>query len=308
MASSVIEIRGLIKFYGKQPVLRGLDLDVQAGHTHALLGRNGAGKSTTLNILMGLLERDAGSVSVLQMDPALLPLDVRRAVGFLAEDQQMFDWMSVENMLRFMQPFYPTWDMTLAMEYVRQFELPLPQTIGRLSKGQQVRLGLILALAHRPQLVILDDPALGLDPIVRREFNRDLITHLQGQGAAVLYSSHLLSEVEPIADMISILKDGVICRQDSPERLRADVKQLVLSEVAFANHRDLLHVLDAQRFEGEYAVTVTKFADTCERLNAIGERFHVNELTLDDIFAAYVAGRVDGPRGSAPALAPSVSI
>lgn len=300
MANSVIEIRGLTKSYGKQPVLRGLDLDVRAGHTHALLGRNGAGKSTTLNILIGLLQRDAGSVSVLQMDPATMPLDVRRAVGFLAEDQQMFDWMSVSEILRFIQPFYPTWDMQLALNYVRQFELPMPQSIGRLSKGQQIRLGLILALAHRPQLVILDDPALGLDPIVRREFNRDLITHLQGQGAAVLYSSHLLSEVEPIADMISILKDGMICRQDSPERLRSDIKQLVLSGETLANHRDFFHVLDTQRYEGEYAVTVTGFAAACERLNGSGERFYVNELTLDDIFAAYVAGRVDAPRDSLP--------
>ncbi|MCA9169990.1 MAG: ABC transporter ATP-binding protein, partial [Planctomycetales bacterium] len=297
-----LEINGLRKSFGTNAVLRGLDLQVQAGHTHALLGRNGAGKSTTLHILMGLIQRDAGNVSVLGMDPNVVPLEIRRSVGFLAEDQQMFGWMTIDEMLSFMQPFYPTWDMALAHDFVRQFDLQPTQRIGTLSKGQNVRLGLVLALAHRPTLVILDDPALGLDPIVRREFNRDLITHLQGQGAAVLYSSHLLYEVEPIADIVSILKDGVICRQDTPEHLRDDVKQIVLTAEAFAQHRESLRVLDSQRFGQEFAVTVTHFAEACERLNADGTKFQVNELRLDDIFAAYVAGKIDLPSDTAPSL------
>src|SRR5215203_4460736 len=122
-------------------------------------------------------------------------------------------------------PFYPTWDHELAAKYLRDFELPLRTRIKHLSKGQNVRLGLVLALAHRPELVILVDPALGLDPIMRKQFNRDLITHLQGEGRTVFYSSHLLYEVEPVADEVAILDQGRILRQAETETLRRDVKQ-----------------------------------------------------------------------------------
>src|SRR5204863_8877458 len=177
----------------------------------------------------GLLKRDDGAIRVLGIDPQVQPLELRRRVGYLAEDQTMYGWMRVEEIVRFVAPFYPTWDHDLALKYLRDFELPLRTRIKHLSKGQNVRLGLALALAHRPELVILDDPALGLDPIMRKQFNRDLITHLQGEGCTVFYSSHLLYEVEPIADTVAILHDGVIIKQSATELLRHDVKQIVLS-------------------------------------------------------------------------------
>src|SRR5438045_5474174 len=136
-----------------------------------------------------------------------------------------------------MAPFYRHWDRALVERYVRQFELPTTTQIKHLSKGHNVRLGLILALAHRPELVILDDPALGLDPIMRKQFNRDLITHLQGEGRTVFYSSHLLYEVEPVADEVAILDHGRIIRQAETDVLRRDVKQIVLSRVTFADVR-----------------------------------------------------------------------
>ena len=139
-----------------------------------------------------MLKRDDGAIRVLGLDPQRDPLELRRRIGYLAEDQTMYGWMRVEEIVRFVAPFYPTWDHELALKYLRDFELPLRTRIKHLSKGQNVRLGLVLALAHRPELVILDDPALGLDPIMRKQFNRDLITHLQGEGRTVFYSSHLL--------------------------------------------------------------------------------------------------------------------
>ncbi len=174
------------------------------------------------------------------------PLELRRRVGYLAEDQTMYGWMTVDEILRFVAPFYPTWDHDLALRYVRDFELPIGTKIKHLSKGQNVRLGLVLALAHRPELVILDDPALGLDPIMRKQFNRDLITHLQGEGRTVFYSSHLLYEVEPVADEVAILDQGRIVRQADTETLRRDVKQLILGREAFVANRKHLSVLDAR--------------------------------------------------------------
>src|SRR5438045_6808927 len=169
-----------------------------------------------------------------------------------------------------MAPFYRHWDRALVERYVRQFELPTTTQIKHLSKGHNVRLGLILALAHRPELVILDDPALGLDPIMRKEFNRDLIAHLQGEGTTVLYSSHLLYEVEPIADCVAILHEGVIIKQAATESLRHDVKQIVLSAEDYAEHSAALAPLDVQQQRGEVAVPVENVTAKNERIDHEG--------------------------------------
>ncbi|MGI9428463.1 MAG: ABC transporter ATP-binding protein, partial [Bythopirellula sp.] len=163
-----IDIQAVHKSFRHNHVLHGTTLHVQPGTTFAFLGRNGAGKTTTIQMLLGLLPRDEGSIRVLGLDPEKQPLDVRAKVGYLAEDQTMYGWMKCGDILRFMAPFYPTWDHDLALKYANDFEVPLQTKIKHLSKGQNVRLGLVLALAHRPELVILDDPALGLDPIMRK--------------------------------------------------------------------------------------------------------------------------------------------
>jgi ABC-2 type transport system ATP-binding protein len=190
---------------------------------------------------------------------------------------------------------------------VREFELPPAQKIKTLSKGQNVRLGLVLALAHRPELVILDDPALGLDPVMRKQFNRDLITHLQGEGRTVFYSSHLLYEVEPVADEVAILDAGRIVRQTDTETLRRDVRQFVLDRTALAAVRDDMAVLDVQTSGDDVAITVENATAISALLEREGLRHRVLELNLDEIFAAYVAGqtRIDSsPSEPSPELVP----
>jgi ABC-2 type transport system ATP-binding protein len=300
MSEAVIRLDSVRKSFGKNAVLRGVNLAIERGKTFALLGRNGAGKTTLIRLLLGLTSRDGGAIAVLGRDPAHEALAVRASVGFLAEDQQMFGWMTPTELLAFTAPFYPKWDRQLAERFMRDFDLPAKTRIKRLSKGQNVRLGLVLAMAHRPEVVILDDPALGLDPIMRKDFNRDLITHLQGEGATVLYSSHLLYEVEPIADAVAILKDGVIVKHAATEALRHDVKQLVLSADDFQAHGSGLKRLDVQRQRGEVAATIEDAASAMERLTGAGVQFRMVDLNLDDIFAAYVVGRPEAPRAAEP--------
>jgi ABC-2 type transport system ATP-binding protein len=307
MSEPVIQLHNVSKSFGRTQVLRGLNLSIEPGQIFALLGRNGAGKTTAIRLLLGLIPRDGGAISVLGHDPWHEPLAVRAAVGFLAEDQHMFGWMTVTELLGFMAPFFPHWDRDLAARYRRQFDLPADQRIKTLSKGQNVRLGLILALSHRPELVILDDPALGLDPIMRKEFNRDLITHLQGEGTTLLYSSHLLYEVEPIADAVAILKDGAIVKQAATEVLRHEVKQLVLSAEDYAEHRGWLTRLDVRRQRAEVAVTVENAPAAVERLRAAGAIVRVIDLNLDDIFAAYVIGNPDDAGETSPASPLAIS-
>ena len=290
MSGWAIEMRGVHKSFRNNHVLQGMTLEVAEGRTFAFLGRNAAGKTTTIRLLLGLLSRDGGKVRVLGLDPATDALDIRGRVGYLAEDQQMYRWMRVDEILRFVAPFYPTWDHGLALKFVEEFDLPLNQKIKNLSKGQNVRLGLVLALAHRPELVILDDPAIGLDPVMRKQFNRDLITHLQGQGTTVFYSSHLLYEVEPVADDVAILNGGRIVRQCGTEELRADVKQFVVSREAFRALGGTWRVLDQRPDGNELAVTVEQASQVERVLQHEGTPHKVVGLNLDEIFEAYTAG------------------
>jgi len=307
MSQPAIEMQGVYKSFRRTQVLSGLSLKVDRGKTFAFLGRNAAGKTTAIRMLLGLLNRDGGQIRVLGYDPAEQPLEVRARVGYLAEDQQMYGWMRVEEIIRFVAPFYKSWDHDLALKYIREFELPLQTKIKHLSKGQNVRLGLILALAHRPEVVILDDPILGLDPVMRKQFNRDLITHLQGEGRTVFYSSHLLYEVEPVADEVAILHEGRLVRQADTETLRRDVKQFILDRTALSTVRDDLALLDLQAAGEDVAATVENASAVSALLQREGLPHRVVDLNLDEIFTAYVAGTHDGNQHASepePELAP----
>lgn len=283
--SDPITIRGLRKAFGRNAVLQGVDLNVSAGQTFAFLGRNGAGKTTTIRTLLGLLSPDSGEVRVMGFDPRRDPLAIRSRVGYLAEDQSMFPWMRVEQLLSFMKPFYPTWNEARARDLCNQFELPLRTKVKHFSKGQSVKLGLLLALAHEPQLVILDDPTLGLDPIMRKEFLRDVVSHLQGYSITVFFSSHLLYEIEPVADAVAILDHGRIVRADRTETLRDSVKRIILPADAGL---DLPGILDVQRDAHHTAITVENI-DAARDL--IPDGAQTIDLNLDEIFEAYVIGR-----------------
>ncbi|HWB12389.1 MAG TPA: ABC transporter ATP-binding protein [Pirellulales bacterium] len=302
MTQPAIVLNSVVKRFGKREVLCDVSLEVMPGQTFAFLGRNGAGKTTTIRMLLGLLAPDDGLVRVLGLNPAKREIEVRRRVGYLAEDQTMFGWMTVEELIRFVGPFYPTWDHALASRYARQFDLPLRTRVKRLSKGENVRLGLLLALAHRPELVILDDPALGLDPIMRKEFNRDLITHLQGEGRTVFYSSHLLYEVEPVADAVAILDRGVIVKQATTEQLRSDVKRIILAPGSLDQHRSCFSLLDVEHRGGETAVVVDNAPSALAALEAAGEPHRTFDLNLDEIFEACVTGGTG--EGSEPSPVP----
>jgi ABC-2 type transport system ATP-binding protein len=237
-----------------------------------------------------LLGPDGGRICVEGIDPARQGLAVRERVGYLAEDQRSFGWMTAEETIRFTRAFYPGWDDVLAAKLARDFDLPLKTRVSHLSKGQNVRLGLLLAMAHRPPLVILDDPTLGLDPIMRKEFMRDVIDHFQGNGTTVFFSSHLLYEIEPVADEVAILDGGRIVRQAPTEQLRAEVRQFVVSAEDFDRLGAWPGALDVKP-SGRRVAIITERADEARaRLAEAGGVAEEIALNLDEIFEAYVIG------------------
>ena len=303
MSEPVIKIYLVNKKFGKNVVLENVSLEIPRGQTLALLGRNGAGKTTLIRMLLGLLKPDGGSMEVDGCDPTRDAIELRRRVGYLAEDQTMYGWMTPIEICHFLTPFYPAWNQELADDYLERFHIPRHQRIEQLSKGQNVKLGLTLALAHEPDVVILDDPALGLDTIARKEFNRDLIEHLQAAGRTVLFSSHLLDEVEAVADAVAILDGGRIIRHAATETLRSEVKRFVLSSIAIGEVSTPAGLLDIQRLENQFVVTVDGAADFVEHLTDQGIEYEVIDLSLDEIFESFVIGRTHGwPQAGAPVV------
>ena len=291
-SENAISIRDLGFSYGRKPVLDHINLEVPQASVFGFLGRNGAGKTTTIQLLLGLLKARSGHCLVGGHDPQTDPTTVRQTVGYMAEDQTMYGWMSVAQIMRWSSSFYPTWDEEFAEELIGRFDLPVKARVKTLSKGQNTRLALLLALAHKPATVILDDPTLGLDPIARKAFLRLVITLLQAEGVTVFFSSHLLYEIEPVADTIAILDRGRIVKAGNTDQLRETTRRFVVTPRAASDLGKLNRVLDVTRRDGQFLVTAEAVDDrTRTTIKHMADR-EVQEcaLNLDEIFEAYVIG------------------
>jgi ABC-2 type transport system ATP-binding protein len=292
MTDSAIKINDLQFSYGRTNVLKGVNLDVPKGSIFGFLGRNGAGKTTTIKTLLGLQKPHAGTCTISGMDSIKDSLEVRKRIGFMAEDQQMYGWMRVEQIIKWVAGFYPSWDYKFTDELIDVLRLSKKTKVKALSKGQNSSLALLLALGHRPDLVILDDPTLGLDPIARKDFLRHVIELLQSNGVTVFFSSHLLYEIEPVADHIAILDDGVIRKTGKTEEIRESVRSFMLTPKADADLSKIAGVLDIRHSGTSVCVTVEDCDDTKRsQINDISQNDPTESaLNLDEIFEAYVIG------------------
>jgi len=192
----------------KAPVLTGLDLRVAQGQVVGLLGSNGAGKTTLMHIALGMLRPQRGATRVFGIDPLVDPVQVKQRVGFLSEQQLLPPGMRVRAVLDFHRQLFPTWDKALEHDLLERFPLDLRTRVAHLSKGQARQLGLLCAVAHRPELLLLDEPAGGLDPAARRQFLEASIQLLNESGSTIVFSSHHMTDVERMADRIVLLDGG----------------------------------------------------------------------------------------------------
>jgi ABC-2 type transport system ATP-binding protein len=202
--SAVIEARGLGKRYGRKWALTDCSLEIPAGHVVGLVGPNGAGKSTLLNLSVGLLAPTAGAIEVLGGKPASSPEELGR-VGFVAQDTPTYSGLSVADHLRLGAHLNPTWDEAAAESRIDRLGLDPGQKAGKLSGGQRAQLALTLAVAKRPELLILDEPVASLDPLARREFLQILMETVADQGVSVVLSSHLVADLERVCDYLIVL-------------------------------------------------------------------------------------------------------
>jgi ABC-2 type transport system ATP-binding protein len=290
----VIVTHRLTKCYNGRPAVDALDLRVPQGSVYGFLGRNGAGKSTAIKMLLGMVHPDCGHAELLGDDSQHLRPETRARITYLAEGHPLYRWMTVGEAARFSAAFYPGWDAALLEQILDHFELSRKAKIRRLSNGQRAQVSLAIAVASDPELLILDDPTLGLDTVVRRDFLESLIQIIQRRGRTILFSSHILGDVERVADRIGILVDGVL-RVDCPtDHFKESIRKVVLEFGRAPPEFPACAGLVSSRQVGRSRERgIVGYGDPHRQLaeGLSPQSIEVLELNLEDAFIEYTRGR-----------------
>lgn len=295
--NSAIVTRGLRKSYGNVQALRGVDLEVRRGEIFGFLGPNGAGKTTTIRCLLDLIRPNGGTTRVLGIDPQADPVAVRRRSGYLPGELSMEEGLKVEGQLRYCNDLRAN---KIDWGYVRQLaqrlELDLSMPIKNLSKGNKQKVGVVQAVMHRPELMLLDEPTAGLDPLMQQEVYR-LLREAQAEGATIFFSSHIISEVEALADRVAIIREGVIVEEAEPSQLVSMVMRRV-----WVRFREAVDPSPLSEVEG--ITLLSKNNGIGAHLQVEGEMdglikalaafpvsdFEIERPSLEEVFLAYYRG------------------
>jgi len=204
--TTAIQTDNLVKKFRRVEALRGLTLDVPQGAVYALVGPNGAGKTTAIKVLMNILRATSGRAEVLEVDSSQVKGRQFESIGYVSENQEQPEWMTVGYLMEYLKPFYPTWDSALEAELVKQFDLPRDRKLRHLSRGMRMKAALASSLAYHPKLIVLDEPFTGLDPLVRDELIQGLLD--RAEESTIFVSSHDLGEIETFASHVAYLEEG----------------------------------------------------------------------------------------------------
>jgi ABC-2 type transport system ATP-binding protein len=225
-----LSVQGLRCHYGDVKAVDGVDLQVGKGEIYGFLGINGAGKTTTIRMLMGIIPAQEGSITLLGATSRRTTVSQKQRIGYVSQEQNFYPWMTCKTLGRFVGSMYPTWDSTEYARLLEVFHLPSKRRVSELSGGMKAKLGLALALAPRPELLILDEPTAGLDPVARREFMQIIVAQARQHGRTTLFSSHLVDEVERCADRIGILHQGKMRFEGPLRTLQEEVRVVLLKQ------------------------------------------------------------------------------
>lgn len=289
MERTIVEVEELGRSFGEKVALDRVSFTAEIGKVHGLVGANGAGKTTLLKHLLGLLRAQTGSVRVFGLDPVRDPVGVLSRVGYLSEERELPEWMRIHELMRYTQAYHPTWDSAYAAELIDTFGLDPRKRIKDLSKGMRAQAGLIAAVAHRPDLLILDEPSSGLDAVVRRDILDAIVRTVADDGRTVIFSSHLLEEVERMSDHVTMLEKGRVTLSGPLDETRRGYKH---SRLRFAKPLDTAPVLDgALAIEGGgrswsvvHGAPLERFRQAVAALG--GEIVESRDATLEEIFLA----------------------
>jgi ABC-2 type transport system ATP-binding protein len=294
-ANTVISIRNLSKEYGKTRALSGVDLDIPQGSVVGVLGPNGSGKTTLLKHICGLLRASHGHVITLGHEALDLGGDEVAQIGYVSQESELLDWLTVGETIDLARAHHPEWDATLAQTLMDRFELKRGQKVGSLSLGQKQRLSIVLGVSHRPKLLLLDEPAASLDPVVRQDFLDLLMELIQDGERTILISSHILTDVEKVIDQVLIMDRGTVHCFQPLDDLREEYYRVELNalqgslpeEIALTGLKHLEH-------DGAQAVATVHNPDRRQlddELDGLNCRTNLRNLDFEEIYRLVVTGR-----------------
>jgi len=294
MGDNVIEMKNVCKRFGRQEVLKNLKMTVPKGSIYAFLGRNGEGKSTSIRMMLNLLTPESGTVTVLGKDARKDTEHIKSRVGYVPEAPHVYDWMTVREIISFTSAFYGTWDRIRAAELVKSLALPMEKKIQELSTGTKAKVGLLLAMAHNPELLILDDCTSGLDAIVRREFSEHIVNLVADGACTVFFSSHIITELERVSDRVGLLKEGSLLFEIPLEDLKRNTRRITVSLDDSHGVPELLKPFDSailrSSLENRELIIITREWNDAllSALKSLKSRaFDVSDLELEDIFVEF---------------------
>jgi ABC-2 type transport system ATP-binding protein len=292
-APPIVEIRRVTRRFGEKTALDDISLAVPRGGVFGLIGGNGAGKTTLIKHVLGMLKAQSGSVHVFGLDPVKNPVGTLGRIGYLSEDRDLPNWMRVGELMRYTQAFFPNWDEAYAEELRLAFDLDANARVKTLSRGQRARTGLLVALAHRPELLVLDEPSSGLDPVVRRDILGAIIRTIADEGRTVLFSSHLLDEVERVADRVAIIHQGRILLTSTMDEIKDSHRRVTLRFGQVLEQAPSL--VGSLSVDGEGAEWTYVCSGESEQLRRAAEALGATvvgeaALSLDEIFVNRVQG------------------
>jgi ABC-2 type transport system ATP-binding protein len=293
-AGHAVEVTGLSRRYGTKLALDQVSLKVKPGRVFGLVGGNGAGKTTLIKHLLGRLTPESGSVRVFGYDPVADPVAVLSRVGYLSENRDLPVWMRVDELLRYTEAFYPAWDTAYAEELRRQFHLDPRAKIKSLSRGENAKAGLLIALAYRPEMLLLDEPSSGLDPVVRRDILEAIIRTVADEGRTVFFSSHLLEEVERVADDMAMMFNGQVVLVGALDDVKENHHRLILRfDAALPSAPNISGVLSITGSGREWtAICNGKREEAVASAARAGGRLIAEESpSLDEIFVAWAGSK-----------------
>lgn len=284
MSTAILHAEGIKKSFSRHAVLDGLDWEVKPGQVIGLLGRNGAGKSTLIECLLGLRELDAGAVSIYGEGVDDLSEGTRERIGYVPQKSDLFEWLTPDQMLAYFKALYPRWNDAKVEGLLRRWGFDAwmrARTIGKLSGGERQRLSIIRALAHDPSLLVLDEPVSALDPVARRDFLRELIDGVIERDTTVIFSTHILTDLERVALDVAFLKDGKLALQGGLDTLLEKARRVVGPTSVIESVKAAAAWGGTQR-NGDTSSFVT-FEDG-DALAAREPALRVDALSLEDLF------------------------
>ena len=288
----IVTIRDLSKRFRQVTALNSVDLDIHPGRIIGLLGANGCGKSTLLRHIIGLYLPDSGQCTTFScLAEKLGPPELAR-IGYVHQEGELLDWMTVKQLIQYVSAYYPHWNTALEENYVHDFEIPLKARVGTLSPGVRQKLAILLAIGFDPELLILDEPASGLDPIARAKFLDLLLAIIQDSNRTIIISSHILADVEKAIDHVIIMQEGRLLTDCSLDDLREKFVRVKLTSVREELPAELPfgHVLEAQRTTNEAILTISSASpdDLQEKAALLACNIEIQPLTLEDIYRIVV--------------------